>query len=327
MMRVGPMEIAWNPDLPVFAKESFLASVGDEYGWLGGWTDEGRLLCILPYTVIRKAGIGIVRFRTETIPAGGELDEAAEKEFLNGVVAHFRKTGAGLIMPASTNAIFRTFPDGAAAVPYGSYRIDLGPSEEDLWKNVHRICRQNINMARKNGIVVEDGRSRTAEAHALIRETFGRSRLPFMGRESFDRFLSGLGENSLTLVTINEGRLESFVAFAFSTCCAYAVYAGNADDMRPGANKLLYWEAIMKFKAMGVKVYDFMGARIDPDPGTKQAALADFKRRFGAELKTGYLWKCPLVRWQYGLYGLAARLRSGGDIVDGEMKRLAGRKP
>lgn len=325
MINIRPMAIDWHPWLPVFAKESFLKAVGDEYGWLGGFADDGKLLCFLPYTIIRKAFIRIVRFRTETIPVEAGLDEAVEKEFLNRVVDHFRASGAGLIMPASTNAIFRTYPDGAEAVPYGTYRIDLRKPEEVLWKNIDRIYRQNINAAARSGLCVKEARDRLSEGHELIRLTFNRSHLPFMGRDSLVKFVDGLGDNGLVLAADHEGRLQSFVVFAVSNYSAYAIYAGNRADMLKGANKLLYWEAMRKFKAMDVEWYDFMGARIDPDKASKQEELALFKKRFGADLKIGYMWKCPTIRWQYGLYGLAARLRSGGDIVDGEMKRLSKR--
>ena len=67
-MNAKPVEINWHPRLPIFARESFLKAVGDEYGWLGGFSEHGELRCILPYTVIRKAIFRMVRFRVETIP-------------------------------------------------------------------------------------------------------------------------------------------------------------------------------------------------------------------------------------------------------------------
>ena len=70
-----------------------------------------------------------------------------------------------------------------------------------------------------------------------------------------------------------------------------------------------------------------MGARINPEKGSKQEALALFKKRFGATLKLGYMWKYPLHPLKYRLYGLAARFRSGGDIVDLEKHKLKGYVP
>src|SRR5438105_1229036 len=102
-LRAEPIKIQWDPGMPVFAKEEFLRAVGDEYGWLGGMDESGTLRCILPYTVMRKAGLRMVRFRVETIPVGEDLDIDAEKSFLNSVVQFFRKTRADVIIPPTNN--------------------------------------------------------------------------------------------------------------------------------------------------------------------------------------------------------------------------------
>ena len=135
-MNAKKIEINWHPGLPIFASESFLKAIGDEYGWLGGIDDSGKLRCILPYTVIRKAIFRMVRFRVETIPIGEGLDVREEKSFLNSAIEYFRSIGADMIIPATTNTIFRTYPDGADAAPYGSYVIDLCQPEDILWRNV-----------------------------------------------------------------------------------------------------------------------------------------------------------------------------------------------
>jgi len=93
--------------------------------------------------------------------------------------------------------------------------------------------------------------------------------------------------------------------------------------MIQGANKYLLWEAIKIFKKLGVKDFDFVGVRINPEKGSKQDALSSFKRHFGGQLVQGYIWKYPLNPVKYKLYNLAARLRSGGDIVDAEKHKMA----
>ena len=316
------IKINWHSGLPIFASESFLKAVGDEYGWLGGIDSTGELRCILPYTIIRKLNFRLVRFRVETIQLGDNLALSDEKLFLNSVIDYFRSTGADIIIPATTNAIFRTFPDGADAAPYGSYIIDLGPQEDILWRNIDRIMRQNINSAKKNGVSIRSGLEHLDAAYMLVTETFRRSKLPFMSHESFKRFVSGLGENTLIMIADHNGVAQSYVVFAFSDYCAYAIYAGNIVNQHQGANKLLYWEAIRFFKQIGIQHYDFVGARIDPEKGSKQEALNLFKRRFGATLKQGYMWKYSLHPFKYLLYSTAARIRSGGDIVDVERHKL-----
>jgi hypothetical protein len=327
-MRARPIDISWHPDIPIFANESFLRAVSDEYGWLGGLSDSGELRCVLPYTIIRKAIFRMVRFRVETVPYAADFDIREEKAFLNSAVDYFRSIRADMIIPATTNTIFRTFPDGANAAPYGTYIIDLGLPEATLWKNIDRIMRQNIKSAQKSGIIIRDAiGNELEEAYLLIRETFKRSDLPFMSSGSFSAFLSGLGEYGKTLVADYQGAAQSFVVFAFSSACAYAIYAGNSMSQHQGANKLLYWEAIRLFRNLGIRRYDFVGARINPEKGSKQETLGLFKKRFGATLKHGYIWKYPLHPLKYRLYGLAVRFRSGGDIVDLEKHKLKGYEP
>jgi len=321
-VRAISVEINWHPDLSIYASESFLKAVGDEYGWLGGIDDAGKLRLILPYTIIRKAIFRMVRFRVETIPMEERLDIEEEKSFLNSAVEYFRSIGADMIIPASTNTIFRTYPDGAMAAPYGSYIIDLSQPEDILWKNMNRKLRQNINTALKEGAMIRSGIEYLDATYKSVRDTFRRSKLPFMDYDSFKRFVFGLGENGKIMVVDYNGVAQSHVLFAYSNYCAYAIYAGNVPHLHQGANKLIYWEAIRLFKQLGVQRYDFVGARINPEKGSKQAALNLFKKRYGAELKQGYMWKYSFHPLKYSLYRLAAHLRSGGDIVDAERHKL-----
>ena len=321
-MKAKSIPIDWHPGLPIFASESFLKAVSDEYGWLGGFDEIGTLRCILPYTIIRKAIFRMVRFRVETISLDKELSIEEEKSFLNNVIDYLRSIGADMIIPATTNSIFRTYPDGADAAPYGSYIIDLTNSEDDIWHNIDRIMRQNIKTAIKNGVIIRDCSDDLEAAHKLIVETFQRSKLPFMGYREFNRFVRGLGNNSKILIADCNGLPQSYAVFGFSDYCAYAIYAGNIDNQQQGANKLLYWEAIRLFKGLGVQRYDFVGARINPEKGSKQDAINALKRRFGSQLKQGYIWKYSIKTLPYKIYGIASHWRSGGDIVDAERHKM-----
>ncbi len=161
-------------------------------GW-GASIPDGRLRCVLPYTIIRKAIFRLVRFRIETIPWGGELQLEEEKGFLNSVIQYFRSIGSDLIIPASTNTIFRTYPDGASAAPYGTYIIDLGQEEEATFAKFSRTYRNNIRKAVKIGVTIESGLKYVDTAYDLTRDTFKRSSLPFMSRDAYQRIRPRLG--------------------------------------------------------------------------------------------------------------------------------------
>jgi hypothetical protein len=321
-MKATPVPINWHSGLSIFASEPFLKAVTNEYGWLGGIDDSGKLRCILPYTVIRKAIFRMVRFRVETIPLNGELHVQEEKLFLSSAIEYFRSIGADMIIPATTNTIFRTYPDGADVAPYGSYVIDLCQPEDILWRNIERITRQNINTAQKKGVSIRSGMEDLDAAYMLIVDTFKRSKLPFMSYDAFKRYVLGLGENGKIMIAEYQGVAQSYVVFAFSDYCAYAVYAGNIANQQQGANKLLYWEAIRMFKKLGIQRYDFVGARIDPEKGSKQEAINSLKKHLGAKLIQGYMWKYTLRPLKSIAYTLGVRLLRGGDIVDAERHKM-----
>lgn len=321
-MRAAPVEINWNPGLSIYASEPFLRAVGDEYGWLGGFDASGKLRCILPYTIIHKAMVRMVRFRVETIPVGGGLDVEEEKRFLNSAVDFFRSIGADTIIPATTNSIFRTYPDGAVAAPYGTLIIDLNQPEESLWANVHSKHRNVIRNAKKKGVrIVSDG-DHSIAAYQLVRDTFKRSALPFMSQGSFMRMVGGLGRSVKIFIAECHGDMQGCAVIPFSNHSAYYVYGGSIREPVTGAMNLLQWEALLYFRGLGVERYDFCGVRIDPEKGSKQAGLMMFKERFGPKLVRGFLWKRSLNRIKSPIYTVAVRLLRGGDIIDAEKHKL-----
>jgi hypothetical protein len=326
-LTANPIPINWRPDLPIFASEPFLKTVSDEYGWIGGRNDSGKLCCVLPYAVIRKAMFSMVRFQSETIPLGEKLGVEEEKSFLDSTVKYFSTTGTDMIIPATTNTICQAYPEGAIAAPYGTYVIDLSQSEESIWSNLTSSYRSNIRNATKHGVEIRNGLDHADIAYTIVRDTFKRSGLPFMGHRMFERMLNGLGENVKVLIADYEGVTQSCSVIPFSRYCAYGLYGGSIDKAKNGAFKLIQWEAIKMFRAIGVNRFDFLGVRINPEKGSKQEGIMLFKQHFGAELVQGYIWKYSFHPLSFAIYSLAVRLLRGGDIVDQEKHKLDVFKP
>lgn len=321
-MKAKPIEIKWHPGLSIYASEPFLKLVGDEYGWIGGIDNSGKLRCILPYTVVRKVIFRMVRFRVETILTGEELDIEEERSFLSSAVEYFRSIGADMIIPATTNTIFRTYPDGAVTAPYGSFIIDLTQPEETLWNNLHSKHRNVIRNAMKKDVEIHSGAEYLDVAHELIRNTLKRSKLGFMGREEFTRFVLGLKGNVKIFVADYQGVAQGCAVVPYSDYGAYYLYGGSIANPLTGATNLLQWEAIRTFRNLGVKRYDFVGIRINPEKESKQEGLVMFKERFGGQLNQGFMWKYSLQSLKYVIYSMAVRLLRGGDIIDQERHKL-----
>jgi hypothetical protein len=322
LIQASPMPITWNPGQSIYASETFLKTVGDDYGWLGGTDSAGNLRCVLPYTVVRKGVLRMVRFRLETVPMGQGLDIVEEKQFLGKVVEYFRSKGAHAIIPQSTNAIFRTYPEGAIAAPYGSYVIDLRSDEQTLFGRMSATHRKKIRGAAKAGVKIRSGIEHLEVAYDIITATLKRSSMGFMRYRKFRELAVALGDNVKLFVAEHEGAIQGCTLFPFSEYSAYSLYGGSISSAATGAMNLLNWEAIRLFRELGVRRYDFVGVRLNPKPGSKQEGIATFKQRFGGELKQGYIWKYPLHPVMHWVYSIGARLLRGGDIVDQERKKL-----
>lgn len=325
-MKATRIQIDWHPGLSIYASELFLKLVGDKYGWVGGFDNSGKLRCILPYTVVRKAIFRMVRFRVETIPTGDELDIEEERSFLKSAVEYFRSIGADMIIPATTNTIFRTYPDGAIVAPYGSFIMDLTQPEETLWNNLHLKHRNVIRNAMKKGVEIQSGAEHLNTAHELIRDTLKRSKLGFLSYDEIERFVRGLNGNVKIFIAVYQGVPQGCAVVPYSDYGAYYLYGGSTSSPLTGATNLLQWEAIRTFRNLGVKRYDFVGVRIDPEKDSKQDGLMMFKERFGGHLSRGYMWKYSIRPLSYAIYSLAIRLLRGGDIVDAEQHKLTGIK-
>jgi hypothetical protein len=321
-MKARRTEITWHPGLSIYASETLLKLVGDDYGWIEGIDEAGKRRCILPYSIIKKPLIKMARFRVETIPVGEELSLVEEKEFLNSAVAYLRGIGADMIIPATTNSIFRTYPDGAVAAPYGTFIVDLSQPEEKLWGNMHSNHRNKVRSAMKNGIDIRTGMEYLDAAYDIICGTLGRSHSHFIKHEEFERFVRGLKENLEILVACHQDTVQGCVVVPFSAHSAYFLYSGRSASAATGAMNLLKWESMLHFRRLGVHYFNFVGVRVDPEKGSKQEGLLNSKKRFGGRYVQGYIWKYPISRLKYTVYCQAVRVRRRGDIVDQERNKL-----
>jgi lipid II:glycine glycyltransferase (peptidoglycan interpeptide bridge formation enzyme) len=174
----------------------------------------------------------------------------------------------------------------------------------------------------KNGVKIKGGVEYLSSAYNMIKDTFARSKMGFMGVREFERYVKSLGENIKILMAEYQSIMQSCTVIPFSQHSAYYVYGGSISNPVVGATNLLHWEAIRQFREIGVKQYDFVGVRINPQKGSKQEGLSQYKERFGGQLIRGYIWKYPLRSLGSYLYNLAVRLQRGGDIVDAERHKL-----
>lgn len=323
-LRAVPIELKWHPGLPIYACAAVLKADGDEFGWVGGEDEEGRLRCVLPYTLIRKPGLRLVRFRTATIALEAELDLTEEKTFLNNVVLYFRSTSADIIIPSGNTAVFRTFPDGALAAPYGTIIKELDQPEDVLKSEIRKTYRQNIRKAETAGVEIKCGMQYLDASYDLIAQTMKRSDSTFKTPGEFKQKIQSFGDYVKVFVAEHQGVIQGCMVSPYSEHTAYNCYAGSRPEPVLGSMHLLHWEAMRQFRALGVKRFDFQGVRINPDKGSKQEGILNYKQGFGGRLVQGFLWKYSLRPLKAMAYSFAVRLLKGGDFVDQEQHKLVG---
>lgn len=330
-IKVNIVPINWHPGLSIYASEQFLSSFGGEYGWIGGMNDAGVVVCFLPYFIIKKSIFRMVRFPVQTILIDPNLSIEKERVFLNKIVEFLRNKRVDMIIPATVNSVFRTYPEGAIAAPFGSYILDLHIPEDELWANLHAKNRNVIRSAMKNDVVVKNGLEYLDISYNLINEAFALSshgvvnKLRLKMRKDFDSFIQQcmcIKDNIKIFIAERDNIIQGCAVIHFSSYCAYYMHGGRIERPVTGSINLLQWEAIRHFKEIGVQYYDFVGGRISPDKGSKIEGIMNFKKRFGGKFEHGFMWKYPFRKFRYSLYTIASYARSGGDIVDQEMHKF-----
>lgn len=318
-MDVQFLDYKWRDADPVYCSPNYLQSFKGQYGWIAGYIG-GDLRLVIPYTIKTKLIFKLATFQSAPVVITDHVTEHEEKNFLNGCIRLLEKIGVDFCTQPPPHAVFRTCPDNAIAVPFGSYIIDLLLSEEDLWSGVHPKHRNVILNAKKKGVEIRFGTNQDIlSVYEMLVQTMSRSSMSFVSCDTFFNMINSLAENIEVVVAYHGGKPMGCAVFPVSKYSAYYQYGGSIDTPVLGAMNLLHWEAMKHFKSAGVGFYDFVGARIEPKLGSKLEGIQRFKHRFGSTMHTGYLWKMPLTN-KYYIYNFLRRLKSGNmrDIIDQE---------
>ena len=320
MLRVTHVTPDWTNDMPIFMSPKWLESQAAVSGWLEARPAPGMRI-VLPYVVRHRAFVRWIQFQWG-VWASEPIGAEAESAFLEAVVRWCRSEGIDLIAQPVTMALFRAAPAGAASTPFGTVLIDLSPAEDELWAGLKRSNRTTIRKARSEGVTVEWGGHLAEEAYELCARTMDRAELGFPSAGQFHDMVSRLGDAVDIGIARTSGAAAAALVNPWSRFGAHCLFAGTADTPVFGAANLLQWEAMLLARERGARLYDFVGVRIDPEPGTKYAGLRQFKTRFGGAVVEGCLWKLPLSPWRTGVYDLMRKFKSSdGDIIDQEAHR------
>ena len=159
--------------------------------------------------------------------------------------------------------------------------IDLTRSEDELWSDVYKSSRRYANGARKRGCTVREGdEDDLAVFYEILVETARRSgfipRALAAYRDVYRAF-ARTGRARLLIGHLPDGRPVSSKLILSCGGRAAQLYGGLTDaggELRAG--HLFEWEAIIRSRAAGARVFDMWGRST---PG-----IAHFKQGFGGRV-------------------------------------------
>ncbi len=308
--------------LPILACENYLkAKTNYKYGWFKTNT------FLLPFIIEKKGVFTRIIFTHSCISLNDNNNNDSEKVFLEHVIVASKELDVDLIYTPLVTSLFNTFPSKAKYCSFGTYQIDLLEPEEVLLANMHQKHRNVIKKANSEKVEIFEGKEYLSICANLIKETMLRQNMPFTSEAHLKKMHDGIGENISFFVASYKGVFQGSAAIVWQKGgTAYYFHGGSIRQPFTGSLNLMHWEIIKQMKERGVKIYDFVGARIAPEKGSKLEGIQRFKLRFGAQMKVGYLWKYPLKPLKYFLYIKTVQLNSliryrkkhPGDLIDQE---------
>lgn len=176
---------------------------------------------------------------------------------------------------------------GASVQPRDTQLVDLERTEDDLLRAMHPKTRYNIRVAIRHGVTV--GEETTPDGidifWQLAQDVEGRGTFHYHPRPYYDAMLSTLGAvPGMFRITVARHQGLPVAAGLFIRYGGTVTYAHGASTTKRAhvmAPTLLHWEAIMRAKGDGARVYDFFGVAPTGSPRHPWAGVTRFKRGFG----------------------------------------------
>lgn len=300
--------------LPIFATQNYADYLKDNKNYTTCWfygivSDTVQFL--IPFAVRKRYFFKDGMFLTSTICTRENIDSEAEKKFLNSVISIIiQKKLCDWIGQPPNWALFKTVPSDSIFCRFGTYRINLTKYDEDqLFQNVNYHHKRLIKKSQKNNVVIKRGYNLLEDCIKVFTEarTQGNHTLPT--ESEIRKFIEYLVENVNIYVSYTDSVPKSCILYFSNEYCFYTKFIGMISDLNFGENHLLHWRAIIDAKREGTKYFDFIGARISTVPGSKLDGIQKFKKYFGGEFITGFLWKMPINNLKYKLYDILVRLK------------------
>ncbi|MEP7171199.1 MAG: peptidoglycan bridge formation glycyltransferase FemA/FemB family protein [Bacteroidota bacterium] len=254
-----------------------------------------------------------------------ELSSKDQLIFFNAFIRYLKENNLceRLIQP-HPYGILGALPPSAQSCEFGTYITDLAnQTVEEIFNNFNPKYQKAIHHSEKHGAVVRSGWELFDDFYETYHATMQRVHLAADSRNYFQKLYEHLGEKHVTIgVVYDDGKPIGSVFFIHTNYAGYCTHAGSQGESKLyGAVKLLHYEMMKLLKEKSVKRYDLVGVRLkNKNPALE--GIFRFKKGFGGELKTGYLWKKDINPVKAKLYDVLRNIKTNKeltkDIIDQE---------
>jgi lipid II:glycine glycyltransferase (peptidoglycan interpeptide bridge formation enzyme) len=168
--------------------------------------------------------------------------------------------------------------------------IDLTQTEDEILARMKQKGRYNIRLAEKKWIEVKEVekiKNNVQIFYNLMQETTTRDGFYWNNFDYYFEFINRL-ENSKLLFASFEWKVISAWIFVYSEDIAIYYYGASTSDEKFRnlmAPYLLQWNAILIWKKLNCKIYDFLWVATPWDKNSKLAWVTDFKMKFTQDIR------------------------------------------
>jgi len=168
------------------------------------------------------------------------------------------------------------------------FRMDISPSLEDLFANMHSKTRYNIRLAQRKGVRINEACTKEdlKPFYEILTVTAERDNFLIRSFSYFELLWDCLVENGLAKLFMAEyeGKyIAGTLAFIFGDKAWYLYGASGNEYRNVMPNYLLQWTMIAWAKEQGCTLYDFRGVPGNLTEDNPLYGLYRFKKGFGAE--------------------------------------------
>lgn len=318
-----------HPNGLIYHHPAWLQVLAEAYGYkpvnLACEDAEGRLCGILPLCYNRGLFIGRRFSCLPRTPVSGPLayDGQTMAVLLQAAVERVREESEAYLQLKVFSSALDGFVDGLVGVPWSVTYVRELPEQLELLRfgnsRNHARIKWAINKASRSGVEVrpaETGRDLQCW-YKLYLDTMRRLSVPPRPYRFFEQAWTELQPRGLMRLLLAERHeagqkrlLAGSVFLTFGQTFFYAFTGWRREDVSLRPNDAIHWQAIHDACAEGYRYYDFGEVESDNE------GLADFKSKWGAEVKQLYRYYYPAPREsENGVLASSSRTRQLGSAI------------